>query len=113
MPTTPMSATRAPDGALVVAGAVDEAALDAFTGALADASAQWTEPLTVDVSGVTFFPSSAISRLLAAQHAAERGGVALTLVVPSASIVARVLRACGLLREFSTREPGGPSTAPA
>lgn len=109
MPTTPMSATRGPDGVLVVTGAVDEVALDAFSEALAEASAQWQEPLVADLSGVTFFPSSAISRLLAAHHAAERGGVALTLVVPSASIVARVLRACGLLREFSTREPEVPS----
>nr|WP_246283710.1 STAS domain-containing protein [Nocardioides perillae] len=104
-----MSATRAPDGVLVVTGAVDEAALDAFSEALDDASAQWSAPTAVDVSGVTFFPSSAISRLLAAQHAAERGGVELTVVLPSTSIVARVLRACGLLREFTTREPGAPS----
>lgn len=103
-----MSAVSGPDGVLVVTGAVDEVALDAFSEALAEASAQWTAPTVVDVSGVTFFPSSAISRLLAAQHAAERGGVELTLLVPPTSIVARVLRACGLLREFTTREPGAP-----
>lgn len=82
-------------GVVVVAtGAVDEDAGNVLRDALADASADYTRSITLDLTEVTFLPSSAVAVLARAQRRLASGDGELALVAKRGSIAQRVLEVC-------------------
>lgn len=94
---TPYAATYdSASDVLVVEGTVDELAGPTFREDLAKHSEQHTKPLTVDLSGVEFFPSVAVGVLAVAMRQSREADADITLLAREGSIVARVLTVCGL-----------------
>ncbi|MGB0100832.1 MAG: STAS domain-containing protein [Nocardioides sp.] len=79
------------DGVLTVTGSVDELSGPAFREDLAKASDGYARDLTVDLTGVDFFPSLAVGVLAVAAKQARTAGHSFDVVAAPGSIVARVL----------------------
>lgn len=97
---------------LVVRGELDVAAAAQFSSAVVDAVRAAHSPAYLDLTGVTFLSSQAVSALIRARKIAEITKVDL-VVVPS-TIVRRVLDHIGLGDQFhwgSTRDPPAPQPA--
>jgi anti-anti-sigma factor len=84
------------DGVLVVAGEIDEAAGPVFRQDLATHSADFTRDLTVDLSDIEFFPSSAVAIAAIALETARVHGSTVELVAREGSVAQRVLHICEL-----------------
>jgi anti-anti-sigma factor len=92
----PYSAHLRTDAVLFVSGDLDDGAEQLLRQDLRTYSGDHALGLTVDLSGVTFFPSAAISVVASALKASERHGAELLLQAANASLAARVLHVCGL-----------------
>lgn len=84
------------DGVLVVRGEIDETAGPLFRQDLATHSGDFTRDLTVDLSDVEFFPSSAVAIAAIALENAKVRGTTLELVAREGSVAQRVLHICEL-----------------
>ncbi|WP_343904819.1 STAS domain-containing protein [Nocardioides aquiterrae] len=76
---------------LTVSGSVDELSGPTFRADLEKHSDGFSRDLTVDLSGVDFFPSLAVGVLAVAAKNARNAGHELDVVAVPGSIVARVL----------------------
>jgi anti-sigma B factor antagonist len=91
-----------PGGArLVVAGEIDLGVAGRFASAVTQLLDDANPPVTIDLTGVTFFNSTGIGVLCDAAEGARRRGVALT-VEPS-DHVRRTLEITGLTGTFDLR----------
>ena len=81
---------------VTVHGELDEPATVELRDAIATASADLTETLSVDLSEVTFMPSPAIGVLATSQAKARRNGADVVLVAPEGTIAQRLLTICAL-----------------
>jgi anti-anti-sigma factor len=89
---TPYAAAYDASAALLtVTGSVDELSGPTFRSDLDKYSEGFTRDLTVDLTGVDFFPSLAIGVLAVAAKNARDAGHRLDVVAGSGTIVARVL----------------------
>ena len=88
---------------LVVAGELDLANKDEFLDQLRGLVAAAHSPAVVDLSGVSFLGSSAISALVKVNHEATERGVTLVLAAPS-SFVRKVLDLTDLSSVFELRD---------
>lgn len=84
------------DGVLVVSGEIDETAGPVFRQDLATYSADYTRDLTVDLSEIEFFPSSAVAIAAIALENAKVRGTTVDLVAREGSVAQRVLHICEL-----------------
>lgn len=84
------------DGVLVVTGEIDESAGPVFRQDLATHSADFTRDLTVDLSDIDFFPSSAVAIAAIALENAKVRGTTFELVAREGSVAQRVLHICEL-----------------
>lgn len=92
MDDTPYAAAYDASAALLtVTGSVDELSGPTFRSDLDKYSEGFTRDLTVDLTGVDFFPSLAIGVLAVAAKNARDAGHRLDVVAGSGTIVARVL----------------------
>ena len=92
MDDTPyVAAYDATAGLMTVTGSVDELSGPTFRNDLEKYSEGFSRDLTVDLSGVDFFPSLAIGVLAVATKNARNAGHSLDVVAVGGSIVARVL----------------------
>lgn len=97
MEDTPYAASYdAEAGLLRVTGSVDELSGPAFRTDLEKAADQFSRDLTVDLTGVDFFPSLAVGVLAVALKNARNAGHTLDVVAAPGSIVARVLTVSAL-----------------
>jgi anti-anti-sigma factor len=80
----------------VVTGSVDELSGRSFRADLEKYSDDFGRDLTLDMSGVDFFPSIAVGVLAVAMKNARNAGTELSVLVEPGSVVARVLTICGL-----------------
>jgi len=93
----PYAATYDAENSLaVVTGSVDELSGQSFRNDLEKYSDGFARDLTVDLSGVDFFPSIAVGVLAVAMKNARNAGTELDVVVQPGTVVARVLTICGL-----------------
>ena len=83
-------------GLLSVTGSVDELSGPTFRTDLEKASDQFSRDVTVDLTGVDFFPSLAVGVLAVALKNARNAGHTLDVVAAPGSIVARVLTVSAL-----------------
>jgi anti-anti-sigma factor len=83
-------------GVLAVEGEVDEPAATALRDTLAEATDQYAQGLTVDLSEVLYLPSAAIGVLVVAQQKVRAAGGQLELRAREGTIAQRVLAVCGL-----------------
>jgi anti-sigma B factor antagonist len=90
---------------LVVAGEIDLLVVDRFNAALTELIGDAQSPAVLDLTAVTFFNSTGIGALVAANALAEERGVQLT-IEPSES-VRRVLEVIGMADSFDLRERDG------
>jgi anti-anti-sigma factor len=89
---TPYAAAYdASDAVLTVTGSVDELSGPTFRADLEKYSDGFSRDITVDLSGVDFFPSLAVGVLAVAAKNARNAGHELDVVAAPGSIVARVL----------------------
>jgi anti-anti-sigma factor len=82
-------------GTLAFSGAVDELSLTAFGTDVAEARADATGPLLIDLSDVDYFPSAAVSALISTLRTDDAAAPTELLAVQG-SIAQRVLHICGL-----------------
>lgn len=83
-------------GVLCVEGEVDEPAATALRDTLAEATGQYAQGLTIDLSDVLYLPSAAIGVLVVAQQKVRASGEQLELLAREGTIAQRVLAVCGL-----------------
>lgn len=81
---------------LLVSGSVDELAAPIFRTDLELHSDEFTKGLTVDLGDVDFFPSISVGVLAVARRSMKDHEAELTVVAAEGTIVARVLRVCGI-----------------
>lgn len=94
---TPYAASYdAEAGLLSVTGSVDELSGPAFRSDLEKASDHFARDVTVDLTGVDFFPSLAVGVLAVAIKNARNAGHTIDVVAAPGSIVARVLTVSAL-----------------
>ena len=92
MDDTPYAATYDASRALLtVSGSVDELSGPTFRSDMEKYSDGYSRDLTVDLTGVDFFPSLAIGVLAVAAKNARNAGHQLDVVAAPGTIVARVL----------------------
>jgi anti-anti-sigma regulatory factor len=89
---TPYESRITEPGRLVLTGSISEDRAPELLSTLLDAVAEG--PLTVDLSGVDYLPSVALSAFVSAWHA--DGAHPMTLQAPAGSITQRVLAIAGL-----------------
>ena len=87
-----------PDPVLVVEGELDVATAKAFFSELVGLIREPGTTVYLDLTGVTFFDSHAVSALIRARKIAEVRSV--NLVVAPSPIVTRILRRAGLSDQF-------------
>ncbi|MEO9326152.1 STAS domain-containing protein [Nocardioides sp. C4-1] len=81
---------------LTVSGEVDETMADVLLESLRSASDDFTKPLTIDLSAVTYLPSAAVGVLVTSEQKARSHGNQLDLVAARGTIAQRVLEVCAL-----------------
>ncbi|GAB3198213.1 hypothetical protein GCM10027062_11860 [Nocardioides hungaricus] len=97
MEDTPYAASYdAEAGLLCVTGSVDELSGPTFRTDLEKATDHFARDVTVDLTGVDFFPSLAVGVLAVALKSARNAGHTLDVVAAPGSIVARVLTVSAL-----------------
>ncbi|MFC7494415.1 MULTISPECIES: STAS domain-containing protein [unclassified Nocardioides] len=90
------SAYDASQHVLYVTGSVDEIAGAVFREDLVKHTEQHTKPLTVDLSGVEFFPSLAVGVLAIAMRQSLEADAEIEVRAREGGIAARVLTICAL-----------------
>ncbi|MDF9717854.1 STAS domain-containing protein [Nocardioides sp. ChNu-153] len=101
MTETSFSATTEP-GTLVLSGDIDAADHRALNDLIEQASATFTENLTIDLRGVTFLPSIIVGVLARATVMAKKNGARVTLVAVEGTVPQRVLTVCKIPYEQVT-----------
>ncbi len=97
MISTPYAAAVGPDdGVLVVSGEIDELTVDAFGEDLLGYVAEQRPGAVVDLGGVTYLPSVAVSQLVVAVQQARTDGTSLELFAPEGTVAYQVLALCGI-----------------
>jgi anti-anti-sigma factor len=88
---------------LYVSGVADEVAADRLREAIAEASQDYTQKLTLDLAECDFLPSISIGVIVGAMHNATEHGSEIALVAAPGTIAERVLTIVGL--PHATRDP--------
>lgn len=81
---------------IFVSGDLDELAIVALRDRVVEASGSFTQPLTIDLSAVTFLPSAGVGVLATAQQRGSTSGQPIDLVAADGTIAQRVLTVCAL-----------------
>ncbi|MDO9457591.1 STAS domain-containing protein [Nocardioides sp.] len=94
-----------PDGAgsddrLTVTGDVDETVMPDLRDTIESVSQGYTRGLAIDLSEVTFLPSSAVALLAIAQHRAFLEGGVIDLVARQGTLAQRILATCEIPHRF-------------
>lgn len=81
---------------LVLVGELDDDVLDEFRACLREATADFTQSATVDLTAVTYLPSSALGVLVAAVRRSAGAEREVDLVAAKGTIAANILAITGL-----------------
>ncbi len=81
---------------ITLSGELDEAASVELREILSKVSDDLTSDLAIDLTAVSFMPSTAIGVLASSREKARRNGATFVLVAPTGTLAARLLTICAL-----------------